>query len=863
MSEFYIRVVVDPTDAARGGRKVRRELNQMEGAADRVGSAIRRALMFVGVSSAVHELTQIVDGYTKFGNRLKLITKNGEEAAAVTKELFDVANATRTSFEGSAELYARLGLATRQLGTEHRELLDVTRSINQALILSGVGGREATMGMIQLAQGISAGRLGGDELRSVLEQLPAVADVLGAHLRMNRAELKAFGAEGGITAEVVLRAFARAREELAEKFAGTIPTIAESFTVLRNKIVQFVGETSKATGAGEAISRMVLALANNLDIVFRGFQGLAFVIGVTFAQKAIRAAILGIRALNVAFASNPIGLVLVALTTLIALMISLRDTFRVSTTGVATFWDAILFGWQELKRYVSLVITALKMMWNEHLKPIATALLSLFSEKFGPVVKALTTLWNMFFKDIEFSFRGIATMNARIADATIAAWKTVADVIKKIWDLIPLAAAAKFLEMSNKVRSEINSMVHVVETMINAFLRVKGLSTIELPRLELKSDPFVKAGFDPVAEIRRVLADAFAKGLDNDQAIEKWVVDYFNRLEKFARERRAKQGGGIDLGSSRDEFGRDMFDALQFGQYLRQLEREAELLRMTSRERAIAQGVLKAEKKLKRELNEEERATLVERLRYHQSLADQGALLDKIKGPMEQYIASTNALKAIRPEISVEQFTQAMRNLRIEILSTTRTIASGLESGLLIVEDKFADTASVMENTIVQGFQEAEDALIQFVKTGVVDIRRFADVVVSELLRIALRAMVLQPLLNMFGGLFSFGGGASATAGIPFFNMGTGGPSIGGADYVGAGLPTFGKSAAAPPAAMGYGGVTINQKTSVTVEGGGRMDDMEADMLAKRVSDAVELQFQDSLRRAQRPGGQLNPMGAR
>ena len=199
MADFRIVVTIDPTRAQRGSERVRRQLQRIGTAADqtrrRTGTAtaqIGRQLTGVGVVAertrgrvslltsavaaiggvyAIGRLAAIADGYTNIQNRLRLLTDDQVELAEVTARLFEISNRTRSSFEGTAELYARLGLSARDLGVSQEDLLNFTESLNQAIVLSGASGVEAQAGLIQFSQGLASGALRGDELRSVLEQL--------------------------------------------------------------------------------------------------------------------------------------------------------------------------------------------------------------------------------------------------------------------------------------------------------------------------------------------------------------------------------------------------------------------------------------------------------------------------------------------------------------------------------------------------------------------------------------------------------------------------------------------------------------------------------------------------------------------
>jgi len=265
ITDFRINVIVDPAQAPRGIATVERSLTQVENKADKMRGAIARALTGVSVAILVRELGQLADAYTNVQNRLRTVTDDQERLGVVTDEVFAIADRTRSAFDATAEVYSRVGLAAKELGRTELELLRFTESLNQAVILSGASADEARAGLIQLSQGLASGALRGDELRSVLEQLPVVADVISKSMGITRGELRQLGAEGKITADIVLDAFKGAREELEGRFAKSVPTISQSFTVLRNNLVQFVGEMNESKGASAGVSSAILVLADNID----------------------------------------------------------------------------------------------------------------------------------------------------------------------------------------------------------------------------------------------------------------------------------------------------------------------------------------------------------------------------------------------------------------------------------------------------------------------------------------------------------------------------------------------------------------------------------------------------------------------
>jgi len=329
----------------KGSRTVKRNISDIGGAANKSSRGVKlltRSLGAMGAALGVRELTKYLDVQTSLKNRLRAVGLEGQNLTSVYKDLLGVANDTRSAFDSSIELYSRLALSTKDLNTSSAELIDFTKSLNQAIILSGASSQEASAGLLQLSQGMASGVLRGDELRSVLEQLPAVADVIAKSLGVTRGELRAMGEAGEITAEVILDAFEGAREELADRFGKSIPTIGQSMQVLKNNAVTLFGSFGEGSGIAEGLSKAVLLLANNLETVAKAAigaaSGLVLVGGTAPAIGLVTGAV---RGLTAAIAANPFGFLLVVLTSVLSTLFLFSDQISAGIDSVTTMGDVL------------------------------------------------------------------------------------------------------------------------------------------------------------------------------------------------------------------------------------------------------------------------------------------------------------------------------------------------------------------------------------------------------------------------------------------------------------------------------------------------------------------------------------------
>ena len=230
--------------------------------------------IFAGVAAVEvsRRILRTADAFTNLQNRLRVVTDGTEDLTSATRKLFDVSQETRSSVRANAELFSRLSLATEDLGVSQERVLGFTRTLNQAILASGLTSVEARNGIIQLSQGLASGALRGDEFRSVSEQLPPVLKALQKELGVTRGELRGLAAEGKLTTEVILNAIEGSAEEIAGLFARTVPTLGQAFTVLGNSLTFAIGELDKAIGFTSTLARGMIGLAKSIDFAREGLK---------------------------------------------------------------------------------------------------------------------------------------------------------------------------------------------------------------------------------------------------------------------------------------------------------------------------------------------------------------------------------------------------------------------------------------------------------------------------------------------------------------------------------------------------------------------------------------------------------------
>jgi tape measure domain-containing protein len=229
-----------------------------------IGTVGRLVAGFVTLAGAVR-LIGAADELNTLNARIRLVTASTEDYNRAQVALFDLAQRTRSSLGETINLYSRIAQATKEAGVGQEVLLQVVETVNQAVQLSGSSAQAAEAALIQLGQGLASGTLRGEELNSVLEQTPALADAIAKGMGITRGELRKYGEEGKITAEQVIKALQAQRDEVARQFAELPLTVGQSVTLLRNAGLQLVGAFDQASGATSGLASVIKDLADALS----------------------------------------------------------------------------------------------------------------------------------------------------------------------------------------------------------------------------------------------------------------------------------------------------------------------------------------------------------------------------------------------------------------------------------------------------------------------------------------------------------------------------------------------------------------------------------------------------------------------
>lgn len=406
---------------------------------------IRQLAGFIGVIGSARAVLTAADAYTTLQNKLQNVATSMSQVNELTERLFDLANKTRTPVEETATAFTRFDRALKYMGKSQEEALRMTETINKALVVSGATAQESASALLQLSQAFNAGKLQGDEFRSISENMPMVLDAVAKALNKPIAAVKQLSTDGKITAEVLYKAFQIMQQQVDATFGKTVPTVAQSMAVLKNNWTQFVGELNKSYGITASISASILSLSRNLDSVAAG-AAIAGVAMITYFGPTLvsmfTAATAAVTRFTLALARNPIGLLAVALSALIATVVFAGDKIRVFGDSFLTLKDYAVGA----INVISDALSALGDVIGPYLSPLIEGLGPMFSSAFDTIVSDLKTL-------------GLNTKDE--INTIIGLFDNAQENIKNLWSALPTI-------LMNLIKTAANGIVSTIQTMINA-----------------------------------------------------------------------------------------------------------------------------------------------------------------------------------------------------------------------------------------------------------------------------------------------------------------------------------------------------------------------------------------------------------
>jgi tape measure domain-containing protein len=399
----YTQSLRQSANAARQGAQNQQtwlqRLRESKGSADGLASTIKRAVTAYLSIQGAKAVTNISDEYVNTLARLNLVNDGLQTTEELQNKIFAAANRARGSYTDMAAVVGRLGLLASDAFGSTDEVIAFTELMQKAFRISGASTMEQQAGMYQLTQAMAAGRLQGDEFRSIMENAPMLAQAIADFTGKSKGELKEMSAEGTITADIIKGALFSAADEIERKFGQMPRTFSDIWNSVKNSMLQEFGPAIERISAmlndpsmqnsmrslGRTIADAAVMAVKLMDIIGKVSEfvrsnwtviepiiwGVVAAIGAwTVAQWA----------LNIALAANPIGLIIMAAAALIGLItaivvwiVKLWKTNDEFAANLLRAWNKILNWFDQVPIFFARVGIGIQTaFWNARAEVLQT-----------------------------------------------------------------------------------------------------------------------------------------------------------------------------------------------------------------------------------------------------------------------------------------------------------------------------------------------------------------------------------------------------------------------------------------------------------------------------------------------------------
>jgi len=273
-NDVQIRITADAAGveaaAKRGSQAIagmEKSLSGTERATESLTASFSRMGHAAVAGLGVQQIAQTADAWANLNARLSLVTSGSAAAAVAYERVLTIAQATRMGIGEVGQIYEKFARQSDDLKLSSERIAGLTTTVAQAMAVSGASTESAQAALLQFGQALSSGVLRGEELNSILEQSPRLAQALADGLGVPIGRLRELGEAGQLTSEKLVTALEGQATRISAEFARMPVTIGGALTNVRNAWTATVGSFEQSTGVFKGAAGGLQMIADNMNVV--------------------------------------------------------------------------------------------------------------------------------------------------------------------------------------------------------------------------------------------------------------------------------------------------------------------------------------------------------------------------------------------------------------------------------------------------------------------------------------------------------------------------------------------------------------------------------------------------------------------
>ena len=230
--------------------------------------SLRNIVMGYVATVAGGAVTQIADDWAGVSGRVKLATESAEEHKHALSEIYAIAQRTNQAYTAAGDLFQKVQRNKADLGLSTDDTLNLTEIIGQTMSIGGGDAGAQQAALMQLGQALGAGALRGDELNSIIEQAPRLAQAIADSFGVSVGQLKDMGKNGKLTSKELAQGLLKQAGKIQAEFDQMPKTFSGSMTKLRNALGRFISfAVNDVLKLGNVFAKLAGWIEKNINLV--------------------------------------------------------------------------------------------------------------------------------------------------------------------------------------------------------------------------------------------------------------------------------------------------------------------------------------------------------------------------------------------------------------------------------------------------------------------------------------------------------------------------------------------------------------------------------------------------------------------
>lgn len=286
---------------ARSTQAIDRNLATVDSAFDRAGAAaesagalMRGAFAAVAGAGLIGGIIKQVDAYGQMSDRMKAAAGSAGEYQMVQEHLLRTAQETYRPMAEAQELYIRTADVMRSLGFNTQQTLDITDSFSFLLVTNAAAADKAGSALDAYSKALQTGKVEADGWVSIQDAMPTIVTAIATATGKGAEEIRKLGVQGKLSLDDINTGLLRTVEVNRKAAADMSTSVQDAMVNISNAIQNFLGGMEEQTGAVAGLSSVLIALADNVDLVavaMGGAGAAALTLYVAKAGMALKAAL--------------------------------------------------------------------------------------------------------------------------------------------------------------------------------------------------------------------------------------------------------------------------------------------------------------------------------------------------------------------------------------------------------------------------------------------------------------------------------------------------------------------------------------------------------------------------------------------